>query len=137
MRLVDTLEWRDGLAFVLIEGLVNDATVLDLNVGRLDVVLPCQGVLHPVLVITLQSRVRKCGTYSRYFATNLRVVLTGVGTTGLLAGSGRSDSLNGTLQQVTQLKSLNKVTSERRTSGEGKSLEGESPHTSSRSCSCP
>lgn len=52
-RLVDTLEWRDRLALVLVEGSVDDATVLDLHVRRRRRVLPSKGVLHPFLIITL------------------------------------------------------------------------------------
>ena len=43
-------------------------------------------------------------------ATYLGVVLTGVGTTGLLAGSGSGDGLNGTLENVAELEGLNEVT---------------------------
>jgi len=53
MHLVDTLEGRDGLALVLVEGSIDDAAVLELDVGRLGVVLERESVLHPVLVITL------------------------------------------------------------------------------------
>ncbi len=55
-RLVDTLEGRDGLALVLVEGGVNDATVLDVDVWLGRVGLPCEGVLHPLLVITLGTK---------------------------------------------------------------------------------
>ena len=54
-RLVDTLERRHGLTLVLVERGVDDLAVLDLNVGRLGVMLPSQGVLHPVLVVTLED----------------------------------------------------------------------------------
>lgn len=70
--LVGTLERRHSLALVLIQGVGLDGTVakLDLTVGLL---LPGESVLHPVLIVTVG------------------VVLTGVGTTGLLAvGSGSS-----------------------------------------------
>lgn len=55
-RLVDTLERRYMLALVLVERLINDRTVLDLNVGLRRVAQPGQRVLHPVLVVTLYDR---------------------------------------------------------------------------------
>ena len=54
-RLVHTLEWRDRLALVLIEGLVNDATVLNVNIGLRGIRQPCQSVLHPVFIVTLEK----------------------------------------------------------------------------------
>ena len=54
LHLVDMLERRDGLALGLVEGLVDDATVLDVDLRRVDVVLPRECVLHPVLIITLR-----------------------------------------------------------------------------------
>jgi hypothetical protein len=73
-RLVSTLERWDRLALSLIQSVSLNGTVakLDLAVGLL---LPGEGVLHPVLVVTVG------------------VVLTGVSTTGLLTGSGGSGSL--------------------------------------------
>lgn len=73
-RLVGTLERRHGLALVSVQGFGLDFTVaqLDLAVRGL---LPCEGVFHPVLVITLG------------------VVLTGVGTTGFLTVSGSNSGL--------------------------------------------
>ena len=41
--------------------------------------------------------------------TDLREVLTGMRATRLLASSGGSDGLNGTLENVAELKGLNKV----------------------------
>jgi hypothetical protein len=60
--LISTLEWWNGLALALIQSGANDRSVaeIDLAVWAL---LPCQGVLHPILIITLWK------------------VLTGVGTT--------------------------------------------------------
>lgn len=72
--LVHTLERWYSLALGLVEGVADDPAVaqLDLAVGLL---LEGQGVLHPVDIVTL------------------RVVLTGVGTTGLLAVGGRGGGL--------------------------------------------
>ena len=42
--------------------------------------------------------------------TYVRVVLACMSTTGLLAGSSRSDGLNSALQNVSQLQSLDEVT---------------------------
>ena len=42
--------------------------------------------------------------------TDLREVLTGVRTTRLLASSGGSNGLNGTLEDVAELKGLDEVT---------------------------
>ena len=52
-RLVDTLEGRNGLALVLVEGGVDDAAVGELDVRGFRVLLEGEGVLHPVLVVTL------------------------------------------------------------------------------------
>jgi len=72
--LVGTLEWRHGLALVLIQSVGLNGTVVkvDLAVGLL---LPGEGVLHPLVIVTLG------------------VVLTGVSTTGLLAVSGSDGGL--------------------------------------------
>ena len=45
-------------------------------------------------------------------STYLGVVLTGVGTTGLLAGGSGGDSLDGALEEVAELEGLNEVTEE-------------------------
>lgn len=73
--LVGTLEWRHGLALLGVQGVALDRPEgqVDLAVG---LALPCQSVLHPVLIITLG------------------VVLAGVGTTGLLAVSSRDGGLS-------------------------------------------
>lgn len=92
MSLVDTLEGRNGLALILVESLVNDTPILENDVGTIDVGLEGEGVLHPALVVTV------------------RVVLTSVSTTRLLASSSGGDGLDGALQDVAELKSLNKVT---------------------------
>jgi hypothetical protein len=83
-------EGRDGLALSLVKSGAGDLAVteLDLAVGLL---LPCQGVLHPVLVVTVGE------------------VLTGVSTTGLLSLGGGLGGLDGASQEVTELKSLNKI----------------------------
>ena len=57
VRLVDSLEGRNGLALVLIESGVNDAAVLEVDVGRIRIMLERKGVLHPFLVITLYGSV--------------------------------------------------------------------------------
>ena len=80
--LVHTLEGRDRLAVVLIEGVGDDIAVLELD-GAVGGLLEAEGVLHPVNVITV------------------RVVLTGVGTTGLFPGEGGLDSL-GTIGKHTR-----------------------------------
>ena len=79
------------LALVLVERLINDRTVLDLNVGLRRVAQPGERVLHPVLVVTVG------------------VVLTGVGTTRLLASRSSRDGLNGALEEVTEFEGLNEV----------------------------
>lgn len=72
IRLVGTLEWRHRLALLLIKGLVLDGSVAQVNLA-VGLLLPGEGVLHPVDIVTLG------------------VVLTGVSTTGLLTvGSGSS-----------------------------------------------
>ena len=55
-RLVDTLERRYMLALVLVERLINDRTVLDLNIGLRRGAQPGERVLHPVLVVTLYDK---------------------------------------------------------------------------------
>lgn len=55
------------------------------------VLLPCEGVLHPVLVVTVGE------------------VLAGVSTTRLLSVGGSLGGLDGASEEVTELKSLNKV----------------------------
>ncbi len=72
--LVYTLERRNGLALGLVQRRSNDATVreVDLAMGLL---LEGQSVLHPFLVVTVGE------------------ILAGVGTTGLLAGSGSGGGL--------------------------------------------
>lgn len=72
-RLVGTLERRDGLALVLVQRRANDTPVAELNL-TLGLLLEGQGVLHPVLVVSVGE------------------VLAGVGTTRLLtvgSGNGR------------------------------------------------
>lgn len=72
--LVNTLERRNGLALVGVQGVGLDGTVakLDVAVGLL---LPGESVLHPVLVVTLGE------------------VLTGVSTPRLLAVGGSQGGL--------------------------------------------
>jgi hypothetical protein len=52
-HLVHALEWRDGLALIFVERRPNDPAILDVDVGRLGIMLERKGVLHPVLIITL------------------------------------------------------------------------------------
>ena len=74
VRLVRPLEWWDGRALLLVEGVAVDGAVgeVDLAVGGL---LIGEGVLHPFLVVTLG------------------VVLAGVGTAGFLAVGGSNGGL--------------------------------------------
>jgi len=83
-------ERRNGLALSLVKGGAGDLAVTELNLA-VGLLLPCQGVLHPVLVVTVGE------------------VLTGVSTTGLLSLSGSFGGLDGASQEVTKLKSLNKI----------------------------
>lgn len=55
-HLVYSLERRDGLALIHVEGRIDDAAVLDVNFRRIGVVQPSESVLHPVLVITLKEQ---------------------------------------------------------------------------------
>lgn len=55
-HLVYSLEWWDGLALVYIEGGIDDAAVLDVNLWRIGVAQPGEGMLHPVLVVTLGGK---------------------------------------------------------------------------------
>jgi hypothetical protein len=77
--LVDTLERRNGLALVLIQGLGLNGTVAELNVA-VGLLLPGESVLHPVLVVTLGE------------------VLTSVSTTRLLTVGGSEGGL-GTVEE--------------------------------------
>ena len=88
--LVDTLERRHRLALGLIERRSNNLPVPELNL-TLRLLLPRQGVFHPVLIITLG------------------VILTRVGTTRLLSRGGGRRRLRRTRQQVTQLQRLHKI----------------------------
>lgn len=58
-HLVYSLEWWDGLALVYIEGGIDDAAVLDVNLWRIGVAQPGEGMLHPVLVVTLGKKLGK------------------------------------------------------------------------------
>jgi hypothetical protein len=42
-------------ALAFIEGIVNHLTIFDVNLRRVRVRLPCESVLHPVLIITLEK----------------------------------------------------------------------------------
>lgn len=104
--LVSTLERRNRLALVLVQGCVRDVAVVKVD-PAVGVPLPCKGVLCPVLVVTL------------------REVLACVGTTGFLTVSGGNSGLGTSLvslyttgrlrgyirasEEVTKLKSLNEV----------------------------
>ena len=57
--LVCTLEWWDRLAFIFIQSLVDDTTVLEGDIGRVDIILPCESVFHPVVIVTLQIQIRQ------------------------------------------------------------------------------
>jgi hypothetical protein len=90
MRLVLSLERRDSLALVLIQRCAHDSPVLDVD-GGVGLLLPGEGVLHPVLVVTV------------------REILTGVGTTGFLADGGGFGGLDGAGEQVAELEGLDEV----------------------------
>lgn len=75
IRLVHTGEWWDRLALILIQGLGLDGAVSQVNLG-VGCLLPGEGVLHPVLVITIG------------------VVFTGMGTARFLAVSGGDSGLS-------------------------------------------
>ena len=92
--LVHTLERRHRLALVLVQRLVDDATVRQLDVRLRRVGLERQRVLHPALVVALGE------------------VLARVGAARLLAGRGGGDGLHGALEQVAELEGLNEVTRE-------------------------
>lgn len=49
MRLISSLERRDGLAFSLVKSVGNYASVFELDVGRVGIVLERKGMLHPLL----------------------------------------------------------------------------------------
>lgn len=72
--LIRTLERRDRLALRRVQGGVLDLAVLQVDLA-VRLLLPCESVLHPVLVVTLG------------------VVLAGVGTARLLAVGGRDSRL--------------------------------------------
>ena len=91
--------------------MADDAAVLDVDIGLSGVMLPGQGVLHPVLIVTLSRIFRTPYRQDAEHIKNahLGVVLTGMRTTGLLARCSSSDSLNGTLEKVAEFKRLNEV----------------------------
>lgn len=51
--LVDTLEWRDGLALILVKGVGDDTSVREFDVRVGVFPLESEGVFHPALVVTL------------------------------------------------------------------------------------
>lgn len=53
--LVDTLEWRNSFALVLIQSRADNATILDVDLRGVDVLLEGESVLHPLLIVTLRS----------------------------------------------------------------------------------
>jgi hypothetical protein len=56
---VCAFEWWDRLAFIFIQSLVDDTTVLEGDIGRFDIILPRESVLHPVVIVTLQIQIRQ------------------------------------------------------------------------------
>lgn len=82
------LEWWHRLALSLIKCGGNNTSVLEIHLSVRSL-LPAQGVLHPVLVVSVWE------------------ILTGVGTTRLLASGGRDGSLSSAGQQIPQLQGLN------------------------------
>lgn len=105
---VRALERRDSFALVLVKGLVDDIAVLDGNVWRTGIV-PSKGVLHPVLVVTLQGPKVRHATCMKV-RTDLWEVLASMCTTGLLASRSSRNGLDSTLEKVAKLKSLYEVT---------------------------
>lgn len=79
--LVGTLERRHSLALVLVQRGADHTSVAEIDLA-MGVLLPCQGVLHPVLIIPLGE------------------VLAGVGTTGLLAVGGSNRSLGPAITSI-------------------------------------
>lgn len=90
LQLVNTLSGGHGLALGLVQGMADV-----LSVAKLDLVtallVPREGVLHPVDVVTLG------------------VVLAGVGTTRLLTGGSTVGGLHGASEQVLELQALGQV----------------------------
>ena len=80
-RLVGTLERRHRLALSVVQSLSLNGTVLQIHLA-MGLLLPCQGVLHPVLIVTLGE------------------VLTSVSATGLLAVSSSNSSLRSAILLV-------------------------------------
>lgn len=89
-HLIRSLEWWYSLALGLIKGVGYNRSVTNVNLC-MRLLLPCECVLHPVLVITVGE------------------VLACVGTTGLLAVCGGLGGLHGASQKVTEFESLDKV----------------------------
>ena len=74
MCLVGSLEWRHGLALVLVQGRADDAPVAEVNLA-MRLPLESQGVLHPVHVVSVGE------------------VFPGVGATRFLPVGGRNGGL--------------------------------------------
>ena len=83
-------EWRNRLALSLVQSVTNDGAVANVYLV-VCLLLPTESVLHPVLVVTVW------------------VVLTGVGTTRLLAVGSGLGGLDGAGEEVAELEGLNKV----------------------------
>lgn len=97
--------------------------------------MPGESVLHPVLIVTLedvQVTVWTWGANDMKLRTDLWVVLTGVGTTGLLASGSGSDGLDSALEDVAELEGLHEVTI---CASALRSPSLDKTRTSSRSCS--
>lgn len=86
------LEWRNRLALGLVQSRANNLSVAKLDIRLANVSLEGKSVLHPRVIVTLW------------------VVLTGVGASGLLSGSGGNNGLNGVLHNVSQLEGFDEIT---------------------------
>ena len=113
VALIDTLERWHRLALVLVQRVGDDATVFNINIWRIHVVLPRQSMLHPVFVVTLLiAHIRTCcdDQYKEWpKMTHLGIILAGMSTARLFTRSRSSNGLNSVLEDVPEFKRLNQV----------------------------
>ena len=101
LTLVDSLHWRHWLHFILIQCSLHNRSVINPNSISLSVRQPRQGVLHPVLIISVLFWL----PYSFLY----RIIVTSMGTTRFLAIQGTMNGLLGIEEQILQLQGLNQV----------------------------